>query len=108
MSLGIGYVIIFAALLRSRDQTQSPRAFAWALAGFTFNPLFLIKASSPTEWSQAMFFLVCAFLLIFQWVTTMSSPALAVHCAALVVLVLSRQDFAITPLCLFVAVLFQI
>lgn len=101
--LSLASIAIFIAHLRAQG---SP--ITWAVAGFIFNPLFLIEAASSTEWAQATFFFVAAIALAQRWLDSRQQWQLVLYGVAICALVLTRPDFWLACLALFVAVLWQL
>ena len=95
-----------AIFLRQLKAQGSPAI--WAVAGFVFNPIFLIEATSPTEWAQATFFFVAAIALAHGWLGARRNWQLALYAVTIGALVLTRPDFWPACLALFAAVLWQL
>jgi hypothetical protein len=95
-----------AIFLRQLKAQGSPAI--WAVAGFVFNPIFLIQATSPTEWAQATFFFVAAIALAQGWLGARRNWQLALYAVTIGALVLTRPDFWPACLALFAAVLWQL
>ena len=95
-----------AIFLRQLKAQGSPAI--WAVAGFVFNPIFLIEATSPTEWAQATFFFVAAIALAQGWLGARRNWQLALYAVTIGALVLTRPDFWPACLALFAAVLWQL
>lgn len=108
LGMALAAVAIFANLLSQLEITAAPGARAWALAGFAFNPLLLINASSPGEWTQAMFFLVSALSCVTVWLRTRGTIPILGYGLCISGLVLSRPDFAVVCAALTVAVLWEL
>ena len=106
--LSLASIAIFARLLARPDGTATPAANSWGRGGGARHPLLLINASSPTEWAQAMFFLVGALSGIVAWLRTRRLAPLANYCLCICGLVLSRPDFAVVCLALGLAILWEL
>lgn len=102
LALAFGSVAIFAHLLKG-----SPSG-PWALAAFALNPLFLIHAVSPTEWSQATFALVSAIALLHSWLNEKNSRFLIAYAAVTASMLLTRPDFAAFSVALYAATVWQL
>lgn len=106
--LSLFAIVVFAHLLASAASPAKSSAAPWALAGFALNPLFLINASSPTEWAQANLFLVCALSCVVLWLRTQRLAPLAAYSVCICGLVLSRPDFAVVCVAIGVAILWEL
>lgn len=95
-----------AIFLRQLKVQGSPAV--WAVAGFVFNPIFLIQATSPTEWAQTTLCFVAAIAVAQGWLGARHNWQLALYAVTIGALVLTRPDFWPACLALFGAVLWQL
>lgn len=106
--LSIASIAIFAKLLIRSNGSVTTWSKIWALVAFAFNPLFLINATSPTEWAQAVFFLVCTLSAIINWLRVREIAALATYSVCISALVLTRPDAAVVCVAIGIAVLWEL
>ena len=104
LTLSVLAIVAFAVLLKESDA----KTMAWAMAGFSFNSLFLINATSPTEWAQAFLFLVLMIAFAQSWLRGRGTLALVGIGASMAGLVLTRPDFLVACAAVFLALVWEL